>query len=174
MKLYHYNEETMEIRIIDFDSEGNPLYTTEARLDPEESKMGNEVYLIPGHATTKPMLEPKENTSQIFINGNWQYIENHRGKEAWVKATAEKVVIQTLGSISAEITLTPPPDETHSWIDGEWKVDAEKVKSKEEKEITDKIKNELNALLAQQAVDNLIERGELVKDEDGKLSLGGN
>lgn len=69
MKLYNYKEDTKEF-----------LYDSEASLDVlETEKKGKDIFLIPANATTKP-CEKREGYIACFIDNDWIYRRDYRGR----------------------------------------------------------------------------------------------
>lgn len=135
MKIYNYNRETFEY-----------LYETEARLDPEESKIqDSEIYLLPAYATfNKPSTNLLKDEVHVFnINKNkWVRTKNYRGKIIYNKSDLSSKVITELGDIdNTKYTfLNPNEVEYPIWSDytGCWIID---IEQKNEKEKKDKIDN---------------------------------
>ena len=62
MRIYHYHPETKE-----YLRDGN------ADLSPLDAELGQEVWLIPAHATTKKPPPSIVKSDLVFINGEWLY-----------------------------------------------------------------------------------------------------
>lgn len=71
---------------------------------------------------------PKLKEGFAVIRGDgWELVEDHRGEVYWIKATRERVVIQSPGALSDEFTeVEPKPGQI--WKDG-WVMDEDYVKS---------------------------------------------
>lgn len=100
---------------------------TEARLDPEEAKLGVDRYLIPANSTTIKPPVAQENMARIFINDRWEYVEDYRGKTIYNTLNPlqmEKVI--GIGQIPKGWTLLIPFDNC-KWDGFKWVTDTQKV-----------------------------------------------
>lgn len=74
MNVYKYDELTHEYTGVET-----------AQLDPLESKLqGKDIYLLPANATFTAPLVVKEGYTQVFKDGVWNYVEDHRGEQYWL------------------------------------------------------------------------------------------
>lgn len=74
MNVYKYDEITKEYTGVET-----------AHLDPLESKaQGKDVFLLPANATFTAPLIVKEGYAQVFKDGVWNYVEDHRGEQYWL------------------------------------------------------------------------------------------
>lgn len=77
-------------------------------------------YLIPaGCIDTDPPEIPEHHAARWNGEG-WDIIEDRRGQTAYRKADCEPVVIDTVGSLSDDLTLTAPPSEYCDWDGEKW------------------------------------------------------
>lgn len=91
MKIYLYNEETMEYS-----------HSEDAFRDPLESiKQGYSVYILPPNATyTAPILD--EGMANVWNGAEWEQVEDNRGKEYWLEGDnylTPARVMETLGKL---------------------------------------------------------------------------
>ncbi|AKJ42821.1 tail fiber assembly protein [Pragia fontium] len=56
-------------------------------------------------------------------DGEWQYIEDHRGKTAYVKHSGAEQIMSEVGPIPAELTLLKPMTIYDKWHDDRWVTD---------------------------------------------------
>ncbi|GKX62294.1 tail assembly protein [Pragia fontium] len=56
-------------------------------------------------------------------DGEWQYIEDHRGETAYVKHSGAEQIMSELGPIPAELTLLKPMAIYDKWHDDRWVTD---------------------------------------------------
>ena len=98
--VYKYDEKTKEY-----------LGKAEALLDPLETQLQQkEIYLLPADATfSAPTLQ--EGYVSVFKEGDWENIEDNRGKEYWLQddvygTPARKM--ETLGALPTDAMFTPP------------------------------------------------------------------
>jgi len=111
MQIYHYKGDT-----------GEYISTSEARLDPLETKMQEkDVYLIPAHATIQEPPQAGDNEAAVFAAGAWQIVPDHRRATYW-KQDGTRYTIETLGVAPAETDLDYDPRLSvyHDYSDGEW------------------------------------------------------
>lgn len=74
MNVYKYDELTKEY-----------IGVETAFIDPLESELqGKEIFLLPANATFTAPLVVKDGYAQVFKDGVWNYIEDHRGEEYWL------------------------------------------------------------------------------------------
>ena len=104
MNIYHYHAQTKEF-----------LRVAEARIDPKESElMGEDVYLIPKHATSikPPDISLEADEIFIFCGDHWETVLDYRGAKIYLKANGKKsMTVLDCGSIPSEYTLIPPDQE---------------------------------------------------------------
>lgn len=88
MIIYNYNRFTNEY-----------THSSEAKLDPLETKRyGKSIYAIPAYATEiKP--EPLEGTAPVFNGNSWEYIIDYRGQLEINLKTKEVQEVNYLGEI---------------------------------------------------------------------------
>lgn len=93
MEIYKYKKETGEF-----------LHSRSARPDP----LVKDRFLVPANSTTiePPAVEQYE--VAVFEAGKWSVKEDHRGREAWEKQTAEPVEIADIGPLPDAVTLADP------------------------------------------------------------------
>lgn len=112
MQIYIFDNNTKEY-----------LYEKPANLDPKETQIqGKDVYLVPPYATTKTPLPAQENKSQIFINDNWQYIDDFRENFSKVDQFLNVYEITTLGSQGNYIVVTKEFGELIKQNPGNYKI----------------------------------------------------
>lgn len=141
MKIYNYNKDTFEY-----------ISESEARLDPEESKVQNtEIYILPAYSTfNKPSTTLLENEIHVFnINTNkWIRTKNYRGKIIYNKQNLSLKLITELGDIDESLYtfLNPNEVEYPIWSDstGCWIIN---IEQKNEVEKTEKINNAKTLLI---------------------------
>ncbi len=112
MNIYHYHHET-----------GEYLKTTEAKLDPRESKIQDqEVYLIPACATSVAPPQAEEGMARVFDGAAWNLVEDHRGESLYAVSDGQITTITELGTIPDGHTLEVPPAGMvqPQYVDGEW------------------------------------------------------
>ena len=68
-----------------------------------------------------------------------------------------------------DIEVPRRPDYLHKWGGKSWVLDEVKVKADEQRKVEEKIESEKQAILREQAVTNLVAKGELVEGEKGEL-----
>lgn len=98
--VYKYDEKTKEY-----------LGKAETLLDPLETQLQQkEIYLLPADATfSAPTLQ--EGYVSVFKEGDWENIEDNRGKEYWLpedKYGAPAREMKELGPLPEGAMLTPP------------------------------------------------------------------
>lgn len=99
MIIYNYNKTTKEY--INF---------SEARLDPEETKLlGEDVYLIPSNATVKIPPETVEHQIAVFDGSSWNVISDYRGTIYWLADGTEHVITNIGEEIPVGGLLEQPP-----------------------------------------------------------------
>ena len=100
MQVYKYDEQTKEY-----------IGTEQALIDPLETELqGKEIYLLPANATfSAPTLQ--EGYVSVFKEGDWENLEDNRGKEYWLQDDAYGTPahkMETLGALPADAVFTPP------------------------------------------------------------------
>ena len=91
MQVYKYDEITKEF-----------IGVETAQLDPLETEMqGKEVYLLPANATFTAPLVVKDNFTQVFKDGIWNYVEDNRGKEYWLADDGYGTPARTMKELGA-------------------------------------------------------------------------
>jgi hypothetical protein len=100
MNVYHYHPDTYAY-----------LGVSEAKIDPlETATMGEEVYLIPAHATIDQPPQALENQKARRTDDSWELVDDYRGQDFWDKDTGTKVTITELGmAIPAGYPTVFPP-----------------------------------------------------------------
>lgn len=119
-KIYSYDEITGELK-------GNRF----AQLDPLSSQIaGKPVYFQPGSNSNETMDEPlstKVGYAVCYIDGAWQYLEDHRGTVVYNKTSARlSHIVADLGPIPTEDTAIAPDREYPKWDGEKWVFDKEK------------------------------------------------
>ena len=101
MNVYKYDELTKEYTGVET-----------AHLDPLESRVqGKDVFLCPANATFIAPLVVKEGYTQVFKDGVWNYVENHRGEQYWLDTDEYGTPARTmkeLGSFPANAVFIAP------------------------------------------------------------------
>lgn len=105
-----------------------------ADLDPLE---GGGHYLIPRLCIQTDEPEQKKGFIPQWNNGQWEYIEDHRGETVYFKNTGIKQIIVALGKLPDDVTtFAPAPftewsEEAAAWVDV---VNADKLRLQDKKE----------------------------------------
>ena len=119
MLIYNYDKNTKEY-----------TFSQVAEKDPEETRrQGQFVPLVPAYAT---LLEPLSNKTgyAICFNGEWQYVEDHRGQKVINPLIEEDYeVVDYLGQLK------------DGYIDYEEYINSEEYKKKKEQEEHEKLMN---------------------------------
>lgn len=94
------------------------VYTT--KLYTFEFYRESEVWIsvgtgLPAGAFLDPPPATQEGKAIIRQNGEWCYVDDHRGKTAYNKSTRQSVVVSDLGPLSDALTLTPPVSQFDVW-----------------------------------------------------------
>ena len=98
MLIYNYDERTKEY-----------LGCMEAYLDPLETlNKGESVYVIPPNFTNKGLPKFKKGYAIVLNDGEWEYVEDHRGLTVYNKKNGKEFVIQELGPIPNIYTSEKP------------------------------------------------------------------
>lgn len=107
---------------------------TTADLDPV---VGNGQYLIPRLCIEADKPEYKNGFIPQWNDGQWDYIEDHRGEAVYLKKTGEKQTITALGKLPKDVTTHAPKpftewsEETGTWVDV---ANAEELRLQDKKE----------------------------------------
>lgn len=90
--------------------------------DPDPLQLGE--WLVPGHAyLDAPTLPAPEGHVMVRVENGWQPVEDHRGL-AYRKIDGTVVVLNALGPVPAELTLTAQPGPFYVWSDATgWTLD---------------------------------------------------
>ena len=107
MKIYNYSKQNGEF-----------LRESEARLDPLESKIGNEVYLIPSCATKEQPPALKANQVAVFSGGAWQVKKDFRGTVYYTGNEVFKIVEIGTDPPAGSTTDPPPQDFSNPFFNG--------------------------------------------------------
>ena len=108
---------------------------TTADLDPLEN---NGTYLIPRLCIETEAPELKPGFVAKWVNGEWEYIEDHRGVVVYSIEDGRAIEIHRLGSLPDSTTLNPRPDKYHVFVDGQWTMTAESEGQKASEEASAK------------------------------------
>ncbi len=112
MFVYQTNPETGELLSIQI-----------AQLDPLETELrGENVYLIPAHATTIEPPEAIPGHVRVFNSGAWEHVPDYRGMTVWDTGTGARTVIANLGPLPPGVTVMAPPPYA-IWTGDGWEVD---------------------------------------------------
>ena len=104
---YHYDSVTLEY-----------TNTTDADYDPIANQL-----MIPAFATIVKPLNTRANYACIFINNNWQYVLDNRGRFVWNKTTKESRIVEHIGELSEEWTFLEP-NSIDVWSIDKWSPDS--------------------------------------------------
>lgn len=71
------------------------------------------IYLYPAHTTIiEPAIEPQEGKAICFLNGDWSYVTDNRGKRIFHLETRQDMgVLHELGELNPEYVFELPPIE---------------------------------------------------------------
>ena len=156
MKIYSYNEMTGEY-ISEGEAVRSPLWNNTHAIEDK--------FLIPRNATTVPPPEVINGYVRIFstTGGEWQQVEDNRGKEVYNTAMAGAITVKGLGPIPDGYTLFPPCPYP-KWNGSAWETDTE-AQSADEAEKA--IQEEIRAM----AVSNLIAKKILPADFNDRRKI---
>ena len=133
MKIYSYDEMTGEY-ISEGEAVRSPLWNNTHAIEDK--------FLIPRNATTVPPPEVINGHARIFsvTSGEWQQVEDNRGKEVYNTAMAGAITVKGLGPIPDGYTLFPPCPYP-KWNGSAWETDTEAQSADEaEKAIQEEIR----------------------------------
>jgi len=103
---------------------GEYLGSQEARISPLEP----DVYLLPAHCTFDAPPKKQANKVQVFIDGEWQHVVDHRGKNCWDTQTLVQSIVDALGELPETVTLIEPTYGMFSkWGGEKWVEDLIKI-----------------------------------------------
>lgn len=77
-------------------------------------------YLIPAGCIDVPPPTVPEGRAARWNGEGWDFIKDRRGQTAYRKTDGTPVVIDTVGEISDDLTLTAPPSEYSDWDGKKW------------------------------------------------------
>lgn len=112
-------------KVCQLDDQGIYVGQTDADLSPEEAENG--IYLIPSGCVD--IAPPKEKKGFVtkWINGEWEYIENHIGETVYSITTKESLVISDFGAIPEGYTTIRPESDLSEWDGKAWEIPPEKL-----------------------------------------------
>ena len=125
----------LTIPVCQLDEDGCFVGMTTADLDPV---VKNGHYLIPRLCIESDEPEHKNGFIPQWNDGQWEYIEDHRGEAVYLKKTGEKRIIEVLGELPDDVTtLAPLPftkwsEDAGAWVDVD-NADELRLKDKREK-----------------------------------------
>ncbi|WP_188009257.1 DUF4376 domain-containing protein [Grimontia hollisae] len=91
---------------------------------------------LPDECTWEHPPATRENYAVRLVQGKWEEVEDHRGKEIFNKAECLQVeLVEGLGPIKDGWTLTAPPTPFHEYINGTWQPSTDRVKKAKREEI---------------------------------------
>lgn len=111
--IYHYHAETKEA-----------LGHSVAEYDPEELRLGREVFIVPGNSTLVPA--PTAPTGHVAVfnekTSMWDIVLDQRGETAYSKTDGAPLKIEALGELPEGYTFQPRPSLQHYWVEsqGKW------------------------------------------------------
>ncbi|TCW17363.1 virus tail fiber assembly protein lambda gpK [Raoultella sp. BIGb0138] len=93
-------------------------------------------YAVPDAYFTLPegytMVTPPENKPGYTVSWNgieWGYLEDYRGKTAYLKNNGSAITVTNPGPLPNEYTFTAPTTQYDEWEDGEWHTNADALKA---------------------------------------------
>ncbi|WP_370387818.1 hypothetical protein [Snodgrassella alvi] len=110
----------LTIPVCQLDEDGYFVGMTTADLDPV---VKNGHYLIPRLCIESDEPEHKNGFIPQWNDGQWKYIEDHRGEVVYLKKTGEKQTITAIGKLSKDVTTCAPlpftewSEEAGAWVD---------------------------------------------------------
>ena len=110
----------LTIPVCQLDEDNYFVGMTTADLDPV---VKNGHYLIPRLCIESDEPEHKNGFIPQWNDGQWKYIEDHRGEAVYLKKTGEKRIIEVLGKLPDDVTtLAPLPftkwsEDAGAWVD---------------------------------------------------------
>ena len=110
----------LTIPVCQLDEDNYFVGMTTADLDPV---VKNGHYLIPRLCIESDEPEHKNGFIPQWNDGQWKYIEDHRGEAVYLKKTGEKQTITALGKLPKDVTTHAPKpftewsEEAGSWVD---------------------------------------------------------
>lgn len=110
----------LTIPVCQLDEDSYFVGMTTADLDPV---VKNGHYLIPRLCIEADEPEHKNGFIPQWIDGQWVYIEDHRGEVVYLKKTGEKQTITAIGKLSKDVTTCAPlpftewSEEAGAWVD---------------------------------------------------------
>ena len=110
----------LNIPVCQLDEDNYFVGMTTADLDPV---VKNGHYLIPRLCIEAGKPEYKNGFIPQWNDGQWEYIEDHRGEAVYLKKTGEKRIIEVLGKLPDDVTtLAPLPftkwsEDAGAWVD---------------------------------------------------------
>lgn len=110
----------LTIPVCQLDEDNYFVGMTTADLDPV---VKNGHYLIPRLCIESDEPELKNGFIPQWNDGQWKYIEDHRGEAVYLKKTGEKQTITALGKLPKDVTTHAPKpftewsEEAGSWVD---------------------------------------------------------
>lgn len=120
---------------------------------------------IPAYSYIEAPLVSQPGFAVCRINGNWEYVEDHRGVEAYSTQTQELVEIMVLGPLPADVTTLRPATLFDRWNGERWVTD-EAVKRQAEIDAAARQKRDL-VQKANAAIETLNDAIELGMAEPG-------
>ena len=91
--------------VCQLDDDGYFICMTRADVDPLEA---TERYLVPRGAIEAPEPDLKKGYVCRWIDGEWEYVEDHRGEVVFDKKTGEQLTHHELGALPDAVTTIPP------------------------------------------------------------------
>ncbi|GKX61403.1 tail assembly protein [Leminorella grimontii] len=144
------------------------VYHTELKtgeLIRESDELLNVGVGIPAHSYIDVPPPAKSGFAICRVNSNWEYVEDHRGIEAYSTQTLEPVEITMLGPLPAYVTTLQPATPFDRWNGESWVTD-EAAKHQSEIEAVARQKRDLK-LKANATIETLNDAVELGLAEPG-------
>ncbi|WP_347253231.1 tail fiber assembly protein [Leminorella grimontii] len=120
---------------------------------------------IPAYSCIDVPLSAKPGFAVCRINDNWEYVEDHRGVEAYSTQTQKPIEITMLGPLPADVTTLHPATPFDCWNGDNWVTD-EAAKHQAEVEAAARQKRDLEQK-ANAAIETLNDAIELGLAEQG-------
>ncbi|CZF85485.1 DUF4376 domain-containing protein [Grimontia marina] len=101
-----------------------------------EYVVSDDYFALPNECTWERPPAARENYAVRLVQGKWEEVEDHRGKEIFNKAECLQVeLVEELGPIKDGWTLTAPPTPFHEYKNGTWQPSTDRAKKAKRKEI---------------------------------------
>ncbi len=131
---------------VEFDKDGFAVVPGEIRVYYYDRLTGeysgwsdeyiSEGVTIPGNSTITEPNEDKKGNAQVYVDGVWEYREDHRGETAYSTETMRSENIEYIGDVKKDYTLKAPSTIFDKWNGKEWVTDVEAQKADEVLKVT--------------------------------------